>query len=150
MVYQTLLLFQKKNATYDLSYFYQLTKKSRIRSHYLYNEVTGDDGKLEYGFKLGYNRFITQNSNWLFYYGLDVENQLTFFNTDSRSKSVYGVRPFIGIQFYVSKSFSFSTEPTFSAIHIISSDPTNFGAKTTTWNEYKLDNIGLVNLNFQF
>lgn len=145
-----LIIISTSNSEYDVSYFYMPTNKSRLRSHFKYNEVTGDDGKLEYGIKIGYDRRIKNFEKWLFYFGIDTETSLAYYNIDNRNKRIFGLNPFIGVQFNISNHFSLSTEPTFTIKHIIDSDPEHFTTTQVKWNEYRFDNIGLINVNFHF
>ncbi len=139
-----------KNA-FDLEYRYKYSQKQAFRAGLIYDEDTSDAGFLQLGIKLGIDKQLRNYGNWIFYYGLDFMGNYT--NFKSTDKDVYGIAagPFFGIQYSISKNFSFSVEPMLYYRQNIIVDNTSFNPDNTTkWAESGVGKLGYIHLNFHF
>ena len=139
-----------KNA-YDLNYRYTLNEKIHLRAAALYNKDDSDGGFIESGFKFGIDKKLKIYEKWSFYYGIDLIG--TYFNQKNINKDQYmiGALPFLGIQYNISKNFSFSIEPALYVRHYIVIDKATFSKDNkTTWTESGLGKLGYITANFHF
>ncbi len=149
-VSKIILLSKSSSGQYDLQYQFSINRKSNIRLGGSYDQVSGDEGKLDFSFRIGYSRFFKQSNKWFFYWGTDGLYKYVLLNNDKRNKKTMGIAPFLGVMFKISPNVSFATEPSFEFIRIRDEDPESFTNKVNTWEEYHLGNIGQVLINFHF
>jgi hypothetical protein len=139
-----------KNA-YSINYRYQLNEKISLRSGVIYEKDDSESGFIDIGLKLGVDKKLKSFEKWYFYYGIDLMSNFTNYKNIDKDQYMLGAISFIGIQFNISKNFSFSVEPGIYLRHNITVDNATFANdKKTSWTESGLGKLGYVNLNFHF
>lgn len=139
-----------KNA-YSINYRYKYNTKTSLRSGVIYEKDDSESGFVDMGLKLGLDRTFRKYDKWTFYYGLDIISNYSNYKNIDKDIYVIGGLPFIGIQYNLSKNFSFCVEPSFYVRHNIVIDNSTFSNDNrTSWTESGLGKLGYVNLNFHF
>lgn len=139
-----------KNA-YDINYRYHYSEKMSLRAAGIYNSDDSDGGFVEMGLKLGIDRRLKKYDDWSFYYGIDAMTTYSNYNNVNKDQYMIGVLPFLGIQYNLSKNFSFSIEPGIYVRHNIVIDNSTFDTDNrTSWTESGLGKLGYINVNFHF
>ena len=139
-----------KNA-YSINYRYKYNPKIALRSGVIYEKDDSESGFVDIGLKLGIDRTFRKYDKWTFYYGLDILSNYSNYKNINKDIYVIGGLSFIGIQYNLSKNFSFCVEPSLYVRHNIVIDNSTFSNDNrTSWTESGLGKLGYVNLNFHF
>lgn len=139
-----------KNA-YDLNYRYQFSEKTFLRAAGIYNEDDSEGGFVELGLKLGLDRRLKKYDNWTFYYGCDAMSTFANYKNINKDQYMIGLLAFLGIQYNLSKNFSFSIEPGVYVRHNIVVDNSTFDVDNRdSWTESGLGKLGYISVNFHF
>jgi len=146
-----LAVFNEQVNSLELNYRYRINYPYSLRASLSYDQNTADDGVWDASVKLGIDRQFKKSKQWIFYYGIDAFFQHTIITSSERTTLKAGGFVFIGIMRHFGSHFSIATEPNFSIIYVDFKDPTAFSAEASrAWYEYKLGNIGHIQLNFHF
>lgn len=143
-------LFRTQNTNYKLNYRFKVNQKYSLRSSFQFDQETGDDGRLQFGTRLGIDRVIRSYKNFSIYGGIDYNAQIEKNNADQRENYWLGPSLFIGFKYQPARFISFSTEPGFYWNRRIFKDPLSFGDKISKWNELQVGNIGHLLMSFHF
>jgi len=139
-----------KNA-YSINYRYKYNTKISLRSGAIYEKDDSENGFTDIGLKLGIDKKIRQYNKWSIYYGLDIISNYSNYKNVNKDIYVIGGLSFIGIQYNLSKNFSFCIEPCIYIRHNIVIDNSTFLKNNrTTWTESGIGKLGYINLNFHF
>lgn len=143
--------FTSDDNTFSLDYRYKVNQKLQLRAGLSYDEDTGENGYRQGGIKFGIDKNLRRYSHWNFYYGSDLMYKYSNFKNVNKAQHDIGIGFLLGIQYYISKHFSLSTEPTLYFKNIIVVDHNTFLKNNIdTWSEFGLGKIGYVQLNFHF
>jgi len=146
-----IILFNEQVNSLELNYRYNLGNPYSLRSALSYEQNTADDGIWDASVKLGLDKKFKTSEKWEFYYGIDAFFQNTIISSSERTTSKIGGFVFIGVMRHFGSHFSLSTEPNFSVIYVDYKDPTSFSTDANrSWYEYKIGNIGQIQVNFHF
>ena len=128
---------------------YQFSEKSFVRLAGDLEQISGDDGKLDYQIKLGYKRSIRHSGNWLFYCGLDAMFEYEFNRNSQVEQLTEGGLLYVGATYRFSKHFSLSTEPTLFWVYKQKEDFDIVDSKKFS-NNQGITHVGLVRASFHF
>ena len=143
-------LFRTQSNNFDLNYRFKIDSSWALRTSISFENVSEDDGKLDLGTRLGFDRCIRTYNKFTIYTGLDFNYSNTTFNIDDRSTKSLGPSIFIGFLYQPVHFLSISTEPGLYFTHIIFKDPSSFSETRVTRNETSISNIGQLLLSFHF
>jgi hypothetical protein len=144
-------IFNEQVNSLELNYRYRINYPLSLRTSLSYDQNTADDGLWDASFKIGIDRQFKSSKKWIFYHGIDAYFQNTIISSSERTTLKVGGFIFIGILRYFGSHFSIATEPNFSILYVDFKDPTAFSTDANrSWTEYKLGNIGHIQLNFHF
>ncbi len=128
---------------------YQFSEKSFVRLAGDLEQISGDDGKLDYQIKLGYKRSIRKSGSWLFYCGLDAMFEYEFNRNSQVEQLTEGGLLYVGTTYRFSKHFSLSTEPTLYWVYKQKEDFDIIDSKKFS-NNQGFTHVGLVRASFHF
>jgi len=144
-------LFNESTNSLGINYRFSPTPKLNYRTGLSYEHNTAEDGYFEGAFKLGVDRYFKNSDKWRFYYGIDTYFSQSMFFSSERSTTKFGGSLLFGVMFHLGKHFSFSTEPNFSLTKVYFRDDNSFDPDANRdWFEFKLENLGHVQMNFHF
>lgn len=143
-------LFRTQSTNFDLNYRFHLDSLNCLRSSLNYNKITGDDGRLDYGARIGFDRNIKYFKKFSVYTGIDINLNYQFYDIDNRSIRSIGPSFFLGFKYQPTHFLSISTEPGFYWFNKLAKDPESFSDKRTAWNEFNISNLGQLLLSFHF
>lgn len=140
-----------KNA-YNIEFRHHIAnEKIAFRAGLNYEKDSSESGYIEGGVKIGVDKNFRQFDHWNFYYGIDFFGDYSNYKNTNKDIYSYGLSPFLGIQYLVSKNFSISIEPGIYLKCIRVIDYATFNPdNTTTWTESGLGKLGYIQLNFHF
>ena len=139
-----------KNA-YDIEYRYKYNQKISLRAGLSYEKDDSESGFIETGLKVGIDKNLKLYKMWTIYYGIDVMGNYSNYKNIDKDIYSFGLAPFLGIQFNISKNFSVSIEPNIYLKYFIAVDNSTFeNKKVQRWSESGLGKLGYIQLNFHF
>ena len=146
-----IVLFNEQVNSIELSYRKKINYPYSLRGGLSYEHNTAEDGLFNASARLGIDRYFKEKTKWKFYYGAEAYFSKTILNSSDRETTKYGGFVFLGLLYHLSESFSLSTEPNFSVLRIAFKDPDSFDPDANrSWYEFRLGNIGQIQLNFHF
>lgn len=145
-----LLIFNEQVETVDIIYRRQLEEKYLLRTGASIGYSDDGSGIVDLGLQLGVDRVFRTYSHWTFYLGGDISMSYSRINSSDSESLRYGVSSHLGIQYWIGRHFSISTEPSL-AFYRNSIDDKGFNPNSTkTWNEVKFLQLGEVIFSFIF
>lgn len=144
-------LFNSQSQFYEIMYLRQISPNNILRTSFSYNQISGDEKKLDFSINIGYARVFKKYSKWRFYTGIDLINTYSSYNNGKKEQYQNGASIFIGAKYYINNHFSISTEPAILGIYNQSYDNGDVPIdKRKEWNEFGLRNLGQLQVCFQY
>jgi hypothetical protein len=129
---------------------HQFSSKYAVRLAGDAEQVSGDEGKLDYQTKLGLKRHILRKNNWIFYLGVDGVFEYEFNRNTQVKQHTEGSLVYIGATCKFGNYFSLTTEPSLYFVFKQKKDLDSFDSTTKYSNFQGFTQVGLVRASFHF
>ncbi len=145
------MIFKSQTNSFDINYSFALSKKNLLRTSLNFYQITTEDGYIDAGTRIGYQRIFLNRKRWLYYYSIDFMASYLYYKSDKKETLKFGIITSFGISFKISNNFFLTTEPNFYWIYNIFNDYDTFSDDNSKkWFEKGIDNVGHIQLTFIF
>jgi hypothetical protein len=139
---------KRNNQSYLANYWYNIDNHYSIRSALNFDIGTSDADGIYPSLKVGIQKNKRQ-AKWNYFYGADLSYTYYKGNTIPISNARYGISPFIGVEYFLSKRFSLNTEISLNCYYTQEKNNSTFSTDYER-NYYRavIGSVGMIILKF--